>query len=88
MIHIIIKNILVLSVVFMSNTVLIASQQEENIALGAKLWSSTCVRCHNARMPQELSNNAWEYSMNHMRVRAGLTGKETKNILSFIKASK
>ena len=28
------------------------------------------------------------FSMNHMRVRAGLTGQETRDILAFILASK
>jgi len=55
---------------------------------GAELWSSVCTRCHNIREPADLSKRAWKYSMNHMRIRAGLTGKETRDILAFILESK
>ena len=61
---------------------------EPDIANGAKLWAQTCMRCHNLRAPDSLSKRAWEYSMNHMRIRAGLTGKETRDILAFILSSK
>ena len=46
------------------------------------------MRCHNLRTPEDLSERAWEYSINHMRIRAGLTGQETRDILAFILASK
>lgn len=62
--------------------------QNIDIAKGAELWADTCIRCHNVREPADLSKRAWKYSMNHMRVRAGLTGDETKNVLAFILFSK
>ena len=61
---------------------------EPDLANGAKIWADTCMRCHNVRTPDNLSKRAWTYSMNHMRVRAGLTGKETRDILAFILSSK
>ncbi|MDF1880195.1 hypothetical protein JHD50_02565 [Sulfurimonas sp. MAG313] len=55
---------------------------------GAQVWADVCARCHNIRPPEDLSKRGWKYSMNHMRVRAGLTGKETRDILAFILDSK
>jgi len=55
---------------------------------GAKLWADTCMRCHNLRAPDNLNKRAWKFSMQHMRVRAGLTGKETRDVLAFILESK
>ena len=55
---------------------------------GAKVWAQACVRCHNLRQPAELSDYDWKVSMTHMRVRAGLTGKDARDITAFIMASK
>lgn len=55
---------------------------------GAKVWANTCVRCHNVRPPSNLSERAWKISMKHMRVRANLTGEETRDVLAFILDSK
>ena len=55
---------------------------------GAKVWADTCVRCHNVRPPSNLSERAWRISMQHMRVRANLTGKEARDTLAFILESK
>ncbi|UFS62870.1 hypothetical protein LOH54_01770 [Sulfurimonas sp. HSL-3221] len=55
---------------------------------GAKVWADTCVRCHNIRPPSNLSERAWRISMQHMRVRANLTGKEARDTLAFILESK
>jgi len=63
-------------------------QPKADIASGAKVWADTCSRCHNLRMPDNLSKRAWAFSMNHMRIRAGLTGKETRDILAFILSTK
>ncbi len=61
---------------------------EGDSANGAAVWAETCMRCHNLRAPGDLSKRAWKYSMQHMRVRAGLTGQETRDILKFILESK
>ena len=61
--------------------------EEPDVAYGAKAWSETCVRCHNLRDPSEFSDYEWKPIMTHMRIRAGLTGQDTRAILAFIQAS-
>lgn len=56
-------------------------------ARGAKAWSDNCARCHNMRDPKELRDDQWRAAVAHMRVRAGLTGKEAKDILKFLQES-
>ncbi|MEZ3187059.1 cytochrome c5 family protein [Stutzerimonas chloritidismutans] len=56
-------------------------------AAGAKAWSENCSRCHNMRSPSELRDDQWLTTVFHMRVRAGLTGQETRDILTFLQAS-
>jgi methionyl-tRNA synthetase len=77
------------AVLFSMSTATVASDTYvADTANGAQVWADTCMRCHNLRPPSDLTNRAWSISMNHMRVRAGLTGKETRDILAFILASK
>lgn len=81
--------IITLGVLLSTGTNAVASETYvADTANGAQVWADTCMRCHNVRPPEDLSNRAWSFSMNHMRVRAGLTGKETRDILAFILASK
>ncbi len=54
---------------------------------GAKAWGENCGRCHNIRDGRELRDDQWISTMFHMRIRAGLTGEDTRNILSFLQAS-
>lgn len=54
---------------------------------GAQLWAKTCVRCHNMRDPKDLTDKEWEVAASHMRVRAGLTGQDTRDILEFLQKS-
>ncbi len=56
-------------------------------ARGAKAWSENCFRCHNAREPKEFRDDQWPVIMQHMRIRAGLTGQETRDILKFLQGS-
>lgn len=65
-----------------------SNDTEADMVNGAQIWADVCMRCHNLRAPEDLSKRAWKYSMQHMRVRAGLTGQETKDVLAFILASK
>lgn len=58
-----------------------------DFAKGAALWAKTCLRCHNMRDPQELDDKQWKAVMTHMRLRAGLTGKDTRDILAFLRQS-
>ncbi len=57
------------------------------LAMGARAWSRECSRCHNLRPPSELSDEEWEVSVTHMRVRANIPGDEADAIIAFLKAS-
>lgn len=72
----------------LSSKVMAESGYTPDFVNGAQVWSDVCSRCHNLREPADLSKRAWKYSMNHMRIRAGLTGQETADILAFILESK
>ena len=54
---------------------------------GAKSWADNCSRCHNMRDPQDLRDDQWITTAFHMRMRAGLTGQQTRDILTFLQAS-
>ena len=54
---------------------------------GALIWAHTCDRCHNARDPQEFRDDQWSVIISHMRVRAGLTGSDAREVLAFLQAS-
>ena len=54
---------------------------------GVQLWSDNCMRRHNGRPPEEFSGAQWETIVHHMRLRANLTGEETREIVAFLKAS-
>ncbi len=54
---------------------------------GAQSWADNCSRCHNMRDPKELRDDQWRGVVAHMRVRAGLTGKEARDILKFLQES-
>jgi len=54
---------------------------------GSKVWSENCARCHNMRSPTDLRDDQWVTTVFHMRIRAGLTGQETRDILTFLQGS-
>lgn len=54
---------------------------------GARGWADNCSRCHNIRDPRELRDDQWRAVMAHMRLRAGLTGQDTRDILKFLQES-
>ena len=58
-----------------------------DFAQGSKAWSENCMRCHNMRSPSDLRDDQWVTTAFHMRVRAGLTGQETRDILTFLQNS-
>ena len=58
-----------------------------NFAQGAKSWANNCSRCHNIRDPADLRDDQWITSVFHMRIRAGLTGQQTRDILTFLQES-
>lgn len=56
-------------------------------ARGARAWAEQCARCHNMRDPRELRDDQWRAVVTHMRVRAGLTGDQARDILRFLQES-
>lgn len=58
-----------------------------NFSEGSKVWAENCNRCHNMRGPKELRDDQWITTVYHMRVRAGLTGQEARDVLTFLQAS-
>lgn len=54
---------------------------------GAKAWVNNCSRCHNVRDPKELRDDQWITTTFHMRVRAGLTGQQARDIIAFLQKS-
>ena len=54
---------------------------------GAKEWANNCSRCHNMRDPKEFRDDTWKQIVAHMRVRAGLTGQQARDILAFLQSS-
>lgn len=68
-----------------------AEQEREsrkpNAKRGSELWVNNCARCHNLRRTDEFTDRQWVPIMSHMRIRAGLTGQETRDILRYLQAS-
>lgn len=64
-----------------------ASVADPNRKGGAQLWSDNCARCHNLQPPTQHSNGEWAVIIHHMRVRADLTGNESREILDFLKSA-
>ena len=58
-----------------------------DVAQGSKTWAENCARCHNMRSPSDLRDDQWVASVFHMRVRAGLTGQEVRDVLTFLQNS-
>ena len=54
---------------------------------GAQLWAENCSRCHNVRSPKRFSDSQWQVITHHMRLRANLTGQETRAITEFLQSS-
>ncbi|MCP5216427.1 MAG: c-type cytochrome [Pseudomonadales bacterium] len=61
--------------------------EKGDFAKGSKAWADNCTRCHNMRSPTDLSDDQWITTAFHMRVRGGLTGQETRDILTFLQGS-
>lgn len=58
-----------------------------DVVRGAKAWAENCARCHNMREPGEFNDDQWKVTVTHMRVRAGLTGQEARDILTFLQSA-
>ena len=85
------KTILITAVMALSGLFTTASAanfpEPGNFSEGSKVWSDNCNRCHNMRGPKELRDDQWISTAFHMRVRAGLTGQETRDVITFLQAS-
>ena len=64
-----------------------SSKSEGDFVKGALAWANNCTRCHNPRDAKELRDDQWVVVVSHMRVRAGLTGQEARDILKFLQES-
>lgn len=74
----------------LASTMVMAEQfpiKSGNAALGATQWANYCERCHNMRDPTEFEPEFWRPIITHMRLRAGLNGEETRNILAFLQGT-
>ena len=58
-----------------------------DLGRGAMLWADNCARCHNMRDPKEFRDDQWRVIVTHMRVRAGFTGQDTRDMLTFLQAA-
>ncbi len=65
----------------------LAASKKGDFARGATAWVNNCVRCHNVRDPKELRDDQWITTTFHMRIRAGLTGQQTRDIITFLQLS-
>lgn len=57
------------------------------VAQGAGYWASQCQRCHNLRDPGEFTDDIWEVSVTHMRIRGNIPPEQIRAIKAFLKAS-
>jgi mono/diheme cytochrome c family protein len=64
-----------------------AATPKGDVGRGAQKWVENCMRCHNARDPREFRDDLWRPIVTHMRVRAGLTGEDARDILAYLQAS-
>lgn len=65
----------------------LAKDTAGDVSRGAISWSQNCGRCHELRNPTEFRDDLWKPIVTHMRVRAGLTGQQQRDILAFLQAS-
>ncbi len=63
------------------------AQKKGDARRGAKVWADNCGRCHNTRDARELRDDQWVSTAYHMRIRAGLTGQETRDVIAFLTAT-
>lgn len=51
---------------------------------GARVFRNTCAACHSERQAMELTREKWEIIVQHMRVRANLTGAEARAVKRYL----
>ena len=78
----------ILTAITMSSSVFAADYPAPgDFQKGAKTWADNCGRCHNIRGAKELKDDQWITTIFHMRMRAGLTGQETRDVITFLQGS-
>jgi len=79
---------LLVAVTMLASTAFAAEDTKKgDIGRGAAGWVDNCVRCHDARDPKELRDDQWITTVYHMRIRAGLTGQQARDIIAFLQMS-
>jgi mono/diheme cytochrome c family protein len=70
-------------------TIPAAAQQisADAVTNGAAVYGDMCGRCHSPRSPLERTDRDWVTIVNHMRVRANLTGAQARSVLAFLQAT-
>jgi cytochrome c5 len=81
------KGIILLTMNFAILSGTVQAEGKPDINRGAQAWANTCSRCHNMRQPNELPDDLWQATINHMRVRAALPGDMVRDIRAFLQAS-
>ena len=71
--------------VLLSSTFQSVASADGNEKGGAELWANNCRQCHNYRRPSSYSSDQWEIAVTHMRYRCGLTAKEARKVIEFLK---
>jgi cytochrome c5 len=79
--------LMLLTVAYSTSTMAADYPPAGNFSDGSKVWAQNCNRCHNMRGPKELRDDQWISTAYHMRIRAGLTGQETRDVITFLQAS-
>ncbi|WP_341582653.1 cytochrome c [Marinobacter metalliresistant] len=84
-----ISNATLVAALFIGGAGSAAAQDDDPMAFvrGAQSWADNCARCHNMRDPAEFRDDVWEPTLLHMRMRAGLTGQEVRDIQAFLQKS-
>ncbi len=80
-------SLLLLTVSYSASTFAADYPEAGNFTNGSKVWAENCGRCHNIRGPKELRDDQWISTAFHMRMRAGLTGQETRDVITFLQGS-
>jgi len=82
---------LLLVVFLISGLVTVSAAEQDkktgNVSRGAISWAQNCARCHEIRDPKEFTDAMWRPIVAHMRIRAGLTGQQQRDILAFLQSA-
>jgi len=60
---------------------------EGDFIQGARVWGEVCSGCHTYRDQTDFNDNQWVTTMSHMRIRAGLTGQEMRDVVAFLQVA-